>query len=267
MPFLPDDLWTLIEPILPPAPVRPHGGRPRLPSRQVLEGILFVLHTGISWHHLPQSLGYGSGMTCWRRLIEWQNVGVWATLHNLLLNQLHAAGTIDWSRAALDSATVASPCGGEETGPDPTNRGKLGCKRHVVVDSNGLPLAVVISAANVHDSRMLEAAIDAVPGVRNGRGGRPRKRPYKLHADKGFDCRRCRHALYVRGIVPRIARRGVECRERLGKVRWVVERTLSWLNRFKRLKLRYERRADAHTALLVLACALICFRIQRREVR
>ncbi|THF86282.1 IS5 family transposase [Deinococcus sp. KSM4-11] len=260
VPFVSDHLWTLIVPLLPPPPCRARGGRPRIDDRLALEGILFVLHTGISWRSLPQQLGYGSGMTCWRRLIEWQHAGVWAALHRVLLDQLHASGAIDWSRASLDSATIASPCGGEETGPDPTNRGKLGCKRHLVVDRNGLPLAVVISAANVHDSRMLEAAVDAMPGVRRGRVGRPRKRPYKLHADKGFDFHRCRHALYVRGIVPRIARRGVESRERLGHVRWVVERTLSWLNRFKRLKLRYERRVDAHLALLVLACALVCFR-------
>lgn len=203
-------------------------------------------------------------MTCWRRLIAWQQAGVWSALHRVLLDQLHATDAIDWTRAPLDSATVPAPCGGEETEPDPTSRGKLGCKRHLVVDRNGLPLAVIISAANVHDSRRLEAAIDAVPGVRGGRGGQPRKRPYKLHADKGFDFGRCRQALYVRAIVPRIARRGVESRERLGTVRWVVERTLSWLNRFKHLKLRYERRADAHQALLSLACALICLRTVSR---
>jgi len=267
VPFVSDHLWTLVAPLLPTPPQRARGGRPRINYRLALEGILFVLHTGISWRHLPQQLGYGSGMTCWRRLIEWQQSGVWAALHRVLLDQLQATRTIDWTRASLDSATVAAPCGGQLTGPDPTNRGKLGCKRHVVVDRNGLPLAAVISAANVHDSRMLEEAVDAVPGVRGGRGGMPRKRPYKLHADKGYDFRRCRRSLYVRGIVPRIARRGVESSERLGRYRWVVEQTLSWLNRFKCLKMRYERLAAAHLALLVLACALLCFRVAMRRVR
>jgi IS5 family transposase len=112
------------------------------------------------------------------------------------------------------------------------------------------------------DSKRLEEAIDAIPPLRlpDKRCGRPRHRPVKLHADKGYNYPRCRRALRTRGIIPRIARRGVESRERLGRYRWVVERTLSWLNRFRRLKVRYERRADIHQAFLTLGCALICWR-------
>ena len=117
------------------------------------------------------------------------------------------------------------------------------------------------TAANVHDSKMLEETVDAIRPVSGppGRPGRPRKRPGKLHADKGYDFSRCREALRKRGIKSRIARRGVESSERLGCHRWVVERTLSWLNRFRRLKVRYERRADVHQAFLELGCALICW--------
>jgi IS5 family transposase len=123
-------------------------------------------------------------------------------------------------------------------------------------------MAVIISAANVHDSKMLEAAVDAIPPLQlpHRHRGRPRKRPYKLHADKGYDYLRCRQALRSRGIIPRIARRGIESSERLGRYRWVVERTLSWLNRFRRLKVRYERRADIHQGFLSLGCAFICLR-------
>lgn len=213
-----------------------------------------------AWHDLPLALGCGCGMTCWRRLREWQQAGIWASLHHQLLNRLHGLGKLDFTRASLDSSTVAAPCGGQDTGPDPTNRGKLGCKRHRVVDGHGTPLAVVASAANVHDSRMFEPALDAVQGIRNGRRGRPPGRPIKLHADKGYDFRRCRAACWKRGIIPRIARRGVDSSSTLGRHRWVIERTLSWLNRFKRLKVRYERAIDVHLALLTLACALICFR-------
>ncbi len=125
-------------------------------------------------------------------------------------------------------------------------------------------MAVIHSAANVHDSKVLEEAMDAIEPIRKPRSGRPRKRPKKLHADKGYDYPRCRKALRKRGIVPRIARRGVESSERLGRHRWVVERTLSWLNRYRRLKVRYERRADVHQAFLELGCALICWnRVQR----
>jgi transposase len=121
---------------------------------------------------------------------------------------------------------------------------------------------VTISGSNVHDSKMLEETVDAIPSLRLPRRqrGRPRKRPTKLHADKGYDYPRCRRALRSRGIIPRIARRGIESSERLGRYRWVVERTLSWLNRFRRLKVRYERRADIHQAFLALGCALICWR-------
>jgi IS5 family transposase len=148
--------------------------------------------------------------------------------------------------------------GGEKTGPSPTDRGKRGSKRHLVVDRRGIPLAIEQSAANVHDSRMLEAALGALTPIRRPRG-RPRKRPEKLHADNGYDFRRCREALRKRGIKNRIARRGVDSGERLGRHRWVVERTLSWLNRYRRLKVCYERRADVHQAFLDLGCALICW--------
>jgi transposase len=150
---------------------------------------------------------------------------------------------------------------GEQTGKDPTNRGKLGTRRHIVVDQQGAPSAVTISGSNVHDSRMLEETVDAVLPLRlpYHRRGRPRRRPVKLHTDKGYDYPRCRRALQVRGIIPRIPRRGIESSERLGRYRWVVERTLSWLNRFRRLKVRYERRADTHQAFLSLGGALICW--------
>lgn len=112
---------------------------------------------------------------------------------------------------------------------------------------------------------MLEEVVDAVPAVRQV-WGRPRKRPAKLHADKGYDSRRCRRALTRRGIRPRIARRGVESRERLGRHRWVVERTLAWFGQFRRLATRYERRADIHLAFTTLAAALIAWRFVERWI-
>ena len=115
-----------------------------------------------------------------------------------------------------------------------------------------------MSAANVHDSRVMLERVDAIAPVR-GKRGRPRKRPAKLHADKAYDSRALREELRRRGITPRIARRGVESSERLGRYRWVVERTISWLNRFRRLRVRYERRADIHLAFLHIGCALICW--------
>ena len=144
-------------------------------------------------------------------------------------------------------------------GPNPTDRGKPGTKRHVLVDANGVPLALLLSAANVHDSRLLEPLLDAVPPVRQCAG-----RPGKLHADKGYDYPRCRRACRKRGVIPRIARRGIENGERLGRHRWVVERTLAWFARFRRLAVRHERRADILEAFHRLAAALICLGFVRR---
>ncbi len=111
---------------------------------------------------------------------------------------------------------------------------------------------------------MLAPTLDAVPGLRSGRRGRPRRRLNKLHADKAYDHRRCRRECRSRGIVPRIARRGIESSARLGRHRWVVERTFAWLNRYRRLTVRYERRADIHLAFNTLACAMICMGQIRR---
>ena len=105
--LVPDQLWTLVAPLLPSAPARSKGGRPRVPDRVALAGILFVLRTGIQWHELPGELGC-SGKTCWRRLRDWHQAGVWTALHRVLLERRHGAGQLDWSRAALDSASLAA---------------------------------------------------------------------------------------------------------------------------------------------------------------
>ena len=131
------------------------------------------------------------------------------------------------------------------------------------MDARGVPLALAVTGANRHDSMVFEQLVDAVPAVR-GLPGRPRCRPDKLHADKGYDFRRCRTHLHKRGISARIARRGVEGRERLGRHRWVVERTHAWLAGFGKLRIRFERRLDIHLALLRLGCAIICLRLVER---
>jgi transposase len=106
-PILSDELWEIVEPLIPKVERRKrYPGRKRVPDRQVLTGILFVLRTGIPWRDLPQEMGCGSGVTCWRRLVEWQEQGVWQRLHEVLLAKLHAADQIDWQRAAIDSSHV-----------------------------------------------------------------------------------------------------------------------------------------------------------------
>lgn len=115
-----DELWAVIAPLLPPEPPKLKGGRPPVPDRSVLTGIVFVLRSGIPWEMLPQEMGCGSGMTCWRRLRDWQRAGVWVRLHRVLLDRLGATDGIDWSRASLDSASVRAKKGANR--PDRTRR-------------------------------------------------------------------------------------------------------------------------------------------------
>ncbi len=110
-PLVSDDLWNMIAPLLPPEPPKPKGGRPRVPDRAALTGIVFVLRTGLPWELLPREMGCGSGSTCWRRLRDWQRAGVWERLHRTLLDRLGEADQIDWSRASLDSRSVPAKRG------------------------------------------------------------------------------------------------------------------------------------------------------------
>jgi len=126
-PLVSDDLWAVVAPLLPTEPPKPKGGRPRVPDRAGLTGIIFVLKSGIPWEMLPQELGCGSGMTCWRRLRDWQAAGVWERLHHVLLDRLGEADRIDWSRASLDSASIPAKRGATRSGRIPriaANRGR-----------------------------------------------------------------------------------------------------------------------------------------------
>lgn len=261
-PLLPDGLWAEIAPLLPPEPARPKGGRPRTPDRAALIGILFVLRSGTRWELLPRDglrLGYDL-LPAAAGPAEGRSVGPPAT------GAAGPARAPEWHRLQPCISRQRLDCrgkGGAANGPNPTDRGKPGTKRHVLTDAKGIPLALKLSGANVHDSRMLEAVVDAVPPIRQC-WGRPRKRPSKLHADKAYDHCRCRQALTHRHIQHRIARRGIESSQRLGRHRCVVERTLAWFAQFRRLAIRYERRADIHLASSTLAAALIVWRFIER---
>jgi transposase len=115
-PLVSDELWELVSPLLPPQKRSPQGGRPPIGNREALAGVLFVLKTGIAWEDLPREMGCGCGMTCWRRLRDWQQAGVWQALHLLLLSKLQAADRIDWSRALVDSAMLKAVTGGKKPG-------------------------------------------------------------------------------------------------------------------------------------------------------
>lgn len=263
-PLVNDALWTRIEPLIPKhrSPT-PKGGRPPVEDRAALEGILFVLKTGIPWEDLPPQFGC-CGMTSWRRLRDWQAAGVWDALHELLLADLRKADQLDWSRAVVDSSSVRAVGGGEKTGPNPTDRRKPGSKHHVITDGGGVPLAVELSGANRHDIRHLASLVAHIPPVR-GKPGPPRSRPERAYGDRAYDSKDARRLLRWLGITPHLARRGETHGSGLGRFRWVVERTISWLHQFRRLRIRHERRGDIHEGFLACAKSLICFRMLSPE--
>jgi transposase len=261
--LIPDTLWQAIQPLLPTPPPR-YGGRPRVDDRAALAGIVHQLRTGVPWRLLPsRQLRCGSPVTCWRRLRDWQRAGVWQRLHPPAVESAQLPGPARLVAGQPGQLECPRQAGGCLTGPNPTDRGKLGSKYHLLVDRGGIPLAVCLSASNTHDSLLLEAVVDAVPPIRGPRGrpGRPRKRPAKLHLDKGYDYPRCRQALRRQGITPRVARRGIESSQRLGRHRYVVERSLAWLVGHRRLQVPYERHADVLLGFLHLACAVICLKV------
>jgi transposase len=240
-PILDDELWALIEPLLPPPKPRRnrYPGRKPLDDRALLTGIiLFILQTGLRWDLLPREMGCGSGMSCWRRLRDWQAAGVWCRCRFLL-----------------------DPRGGcrSKTGPNPTDRARPGSKHHLITEAQGIPLAVILTGANRHDVTQLHALVDAIPPI-SGKRGRPLSKPRIVQGDRGYDHDKYRRPLHAAGITTEIARRGEPHGSGLGKTRWVVERTISWLHNFRRLRIRFERLAFIHEAFMKIACCVICWR-------
>jgi transposase len=256
-PLLPDELWEVIEPLLPQWTPSPKGGQPPVPNRNALTGILFVLKTGIPWEDLPCEMGCGSGMTCWRRLRDWQADGTWNKLHKVLLDKLRGADKLDWSRALVDSSYVRAAFGGEKTGPSPVDRAKPGSTHHVLTDAGGLPLVASVTAANVNDITELPSLYNAIPPVA-GKVGHPKSKPDALQGDLAYDSEPHRQGLEALGVEPILPEKGIDDQSGLGKTRWPVERTLAWLHQNRRLRIRYERRPDIHQAFLTLACIKIC---------
>ena len=255
-PILPDELWEIIEPLVPPLP-SPKGGRPPVGNREALTGILFVLKAGMGWEDPPCEMGCGSGMTCWRRLRDRQADGTWDKIHKTLLDRLRGADKIDWSRALIDSSSVRAAYGGKATGPSPVDRAKPGSKHHVITDANGIPLASSVTAANVNDVTEFAPLVNKLPEVA-GKVGHPRRKPDALQGDLAYDSEPHRQGLREMGIEPVLPEREIDEQQGLGETRWPVERTLSWGHQNRRLRIRYERRPDIHQAFLTLACIKIC---------
>src|SRR5881398_1614777 len=227
-PLVTDELWQHIEPLLPAPPQRRcrFPGRKPLDYRMILTGILFVLKTGIAWDDLPAELGCGCGKTCHHYLRLWHQAGVWRQLHALLLAELNGADQIDWGRALIDASFAKAPEGGEDTGPNPTDRSKSGSKHHVLTDAQGIPLNATVTAANVNEVTQLLDVLVNKPAV-GGKPGPKRELPERLQGDSAYDSEPLRVLLRWLGITPVLAKRNTGHGSGLGAFRWFVERTIS----------------------------------------
>lgn len=255
----PEELWEEAKKVIPPWPERPHGGRPPMPDEQAFNAIYYVMRTGIQWKALPLTLGAPS--TVHDRFQTWVREGVFMKLWQAGLMAYDEAKAIDWEWQSIDGAMTKAPLGAENTGANPTDRSKKGTKRHLMTEGNGMPLSVVVTGANRHDKTQTKNVLDnivierPVPDDDNKQN---------LCLDKGYDYPDIRELVELYGYVGHIKSRGEEIneKERIPNYRarrWVVERSHSWMNRFRRLLIRWEKKTDNYEALLHFACAYITF--------
>jgi putative transposase len=255
-----DELWERVHPLIPPRPPKPKGGRPPEDDRQMFEAILFVLRTGIQWNALPRAIG--ASTTVYDRFRLWMAGGFFHALWEAGLAEFDEVVGIDWQWQSLDGVMTKAPFGGRATGANPTDRSKRGTKRSQLSEGHGLPIALVIDGANVHDTNLVALTLDAIILQRP----RPtEQKPQHLCLDAGYAGERTENAVTGRGYIPHVRPRGEE-RINSGSRdankrprRWVVERLHSWLNRSRRLLVRWEKLSSTYEAFLHLACALICF--------
>jgi len=257
---MPDAFLDLAAHHLPPEqPVGPEGGRPRVGHRVALNVLWFVLATGCRWEDVPPELGC-SGMTAHRCLRLWEEVGVWDRLHADLLRLLRQAGRLDPDLVIVDSVIVRAFGGGEQTGKSPVDRGEKGSRHTLLVDRHGVPLAIRTAGANASDHAQIIPLLLDFPKVK-GKPGRPKELPDALYTDRGFDSDATRWLLAWLGIEPHLAKRKAAHGSGLGEVRWVVERTISWLKGLRRLRIRYDRLAVIQDAWDTLAACVIRIRL------
>ena len=259
---VPDRMWEQIRDLLPPEKEPGTPGRPPVPFRKVLNGILFVLRTGCHWNAVPEK--YGSGSTVHRRFQQWVRAGILDAIIQAMLDWYDRCHGIDWEWQAGDTKLLPAPLGGEKTGPNPTDLGKCGSKRHLLVDGNGAPLALHVSAANRHDVQGLTALLDA--GMVPARPEPTDDAPQHICLDKAYDAEDIDTFLGNLDYITHIKRRGETDRPGVGEPihpprRWKVERTISWLNNMRKLRTRWEKKVDNYRALWLFAAALIIYRL------
>lgn len=253
---LSDELWERIEPILagryPPAAT----GRPRADLRRVLDAIIYRLRSGCQWNQLPRELGADSTVHDWFQ--RFARDGVLEQIWGQLVRECAELGAVEWEWQAADAVMGKSRFEGAARGPNPTDRAKQGTKKSVIVERTGGPLGVMIAGANVHDTKLLEQTIAAIVVERPD----PEEVTQQLCLDKGYDNPTGEGACEQAGYIPHIRRIGEEKLDAAGEKthparRWVVERTIAWLQKCRALLIRYDKKAGNYLALIQLACALL----------
>ena len=258
-----NEWWAVLQPLL-PLSLNTHrfgGGRPRVADRQCADAIFYVLRTGGPWQALDQT-ELCAHSTAHDRFQEWVQAGVFLKLWQAGVKQFDELRGINWDWLSMDGAMTKAPLGGEKTGPNPTDRGKSGVKRSVLTEGHGVPIAMVIEGANRHDMKLLRPTIESIIIERPEP---TEKRPQGMCLDKGYDYQEVREVLHEFGFTAHIRTRGEEAkalkREAGFKARrWVVERAHSWMNRFRRLLIRWDKKPVNYLAFLHFACGLIAFR-------
>ena len=255
-----DEMWERIEPLLPAESPPPKGGRPWKPARQMLDAIFYVLRTGCQWKALPRSLGAPS--TVHERFQGWVEAGVFGRLWASGLLEYDERVGIDWEWQAMDGAMTKAPLGGESTGRNPTDRGKRGVKRSLLTEGRGVPVGLSVDGANRHDMKLVDSTLGSIPVERPTPSS---DEPQHLSLDKGYDYDAVRATVAAYGYTAHIRTRGEESTAKRAipgyrARRWIVERTHSWMNRFRRLLIRWEKKVDHYVAFLHFACAWIAFR-------
>ncbi len=258
-----DQLWEVLAPLI-PQHVNTHplgGGRPRVPDRTCADGICYVLRTGGQWKALDAT-GSCSGSTAHLRFQEWTAAGVFLELWREGLERFDELPGLDWSWLSRDGALTKAPLGGGKTGPNPTDRGQSGVKRRLLAEARGIPVGLAVDGANRHDMKLVRATLDSVPIPRPTPGP---ETPQGMCLDKVYDYGEVRRTLAEFGFTAHIRSRGEEAKaiKRAAGFkarRWVVERTHSWLNRFRRILVRWDKAPEHYIAFLHFACALITLR-------
>jgi putative transposase len=259
---IPDVLWERIVKLLPPRPHHPLGcHNPRVDDRKAMNGIFFVLRSGCQWGALDAT-GICSHSSAHRRFQEWTAAGVFVTLWAEGLQEYNALTGLDWDWLAMDGVMTKAPLGGERTGRNPTDRGQQGTKRSLLVEANGVPVGLAVEGAHRHDKKWAEATLESLPVERPEA---TEEKPQGLCLDKGYDYDDPRDLVPEFGFTAHVRARGEEAkalkREAGFKARrWVVERTHSWMNRFRRILIRWDKKVENYFGMLHLVCAWSTYR-------